>query len=113
MLIDKMAQAGDNITELKTIVDSLNAHPFRMNLTLVGFSNKSSTELLQIVNDVFTDLDPAQKYGAVLCCAALCRLPLCAVRCAAVLYVLYRFDHSSTDCGVVWCCDGAQTRRTG
>lgn len=53
--------AADSMVELKAIVDQLNSPPFRMNLTLVGFSHKQPIELLQIVNDVFTELDPSHK----------------------------------------------------
>lgn len=47
--------------DLKQMVDRLNQPPFQMGLSLVTFHNKSPSEMLQLVNDVFTYLDPKMK----------------------------------------------------
>eukprot|EP00944_MAST-04C_sp_MAST-4C-sp1_P002948 g2948.t1 len=45
------------MSELRTIVDRLNGHPFQKDLTLVAFDELSPFELLQLVNEVLTHLD--------------------------------------------------------
>lgn len=45
------------MSELKLIVEQLNKEPFRLGLTLVAFDEKSNFELLQILNEVFTEID--------------------------------------------------------
>ena len=45
------------MSELRTIVDRLNGHPFKKDLTLVAFDELSPFELLQLVNEVLTHLD--------------------------------------------------------
>ena len=45
------------MSELRTIVDRLNGHPFNKDLTLVTFDELSPFELLQLVNEVLTHLD--------------------------------------------------------
>ena len=45
------------MSELRTIVDRLNGHPFNKDLTLVAFDELSPFELLQLVNEVLTHLD--------------------------------------------------------
>lgn len=47
--------------ELKFVVESLNQAPFNRKLTLVSFSQLPGPELLQLLNDVFAELDPRQK----------------------------------------------------
>lgn len=50
-----------DVSEIKQIVDALRQPPFsRQGDSLVSFSNKSPGELLQIVNDVFAQLDSRQ-----------------------------------------------------
>mmetsp|Transcript_9266 Transcript_9266/g.19811 ORF Transcript_9266/g.19811 Transcript_9266/m.19811 type:complete len:706 (+) Transcript_9266:158-2275(+) len=44
--------------DLHYIVDKLKAPPFSYNLTLLGLSEKSSSELLQLVTDVFAKISP-------------------------------------------------------
>ncbi|KAJ0394462.1 hypothetical protein P43SY_010320 [Pythium insidiosum] len=45
------------MSELQLIVEQLNKEPFRLGLTLVAFDEKSNFELLQILNEVFTEID--------------------------------------------------------
>ena len=45
------------MSELRTIVDRLNGHPFNKDLTLVAFDELSPFELLELVNEVLTHLD--------------------------------------------------------
>jgi intraflagellar transport protein 81 len=47
--------------DLKVIIESLNAAPFSMALTLVDLHRKTPLELLQVVNDVFADIDSQQR----------------------------------------------------
>ena len=53
--------AADRMAEIKFIVEALNAPPFNLKLTLIEFHGKAPLELLQIVNDLFTALDPRHK----------------------------------------------------
>ncbi|TYZ60263.1 hypothetical protein PybrP1_008494 [[Pythium] brassicae (nom. inval.)] len=45
------------MSELQLIVEQLNQEPFRLGLTLVAFDEKSNFELLQILNEVFAEID--------------------------------------------------------
>ena len=45
------------MSELQLIVEQLNKEPFRLGLTLVAFDEKSNFELLQILNQVLTEID--------------------------------------------------------
>ncbi|DAZ95015.1 TPA: hypothetical protein N0F65_003641 [Lagenidium giganteum] len=54
----------DTMSELQLIVEHLNKEPFRLGLTLVAFDEKSNFELLQILNEVFTEID--QKHNVDL-----------------------------------------------
>lgn len=45
------------MSELQLIVEQLNREPFRLGLTLVAFDEKGSFELLQILNEVFVEID--------------------------------------------------------
>lgn len=47
--------------EIKFIVARLNEAPFEKNTTLVELDNLSPVDLLQLVNDIFGELDPVQK----------------------------------------------------
>lgn len=47
--------------DLQVIVEKLNAAPFNRGLTLVSFDEKSPAELLQLLNDVFAELDKSHK----------------------------------------------------
>eukprot|EP00873_Tetraselmis_striata_P043397 jgi/Tetstr1/463661/TSEL_008522.t1 len=44
--------------DLSFIVDKLNAAPFRYDVTLIGLSEKSPTEALQLMSDVFAVISP-------------------------------------------------------
>lgn len=46
--------------EIKEIVDLLKGPPFHRSEGLVDFSKKSPIELLQVVNDVFAEIDSQQ-----------------------------------------------------
>ncbi|TMW55792.1 hypothetical protein Poli38472_010674 [Pythium oligandrum] len=48
------------MSELQLIVEQLNKEPFRLGLTLVAFDEKSNFELLQVLNEVFTEIDSKQ-----------------------------------------------------
>ena len=48
-------------TDIKSIVDYLKGPPFHRSESLVDFSKKSPVELLQVVNDVFAEIDSQQK----------------------------------------------------
>lgn len=48
------------MSELQLIVEQLNKEPFRLGLTLVAFDEKSNFELLQLVNEVFIEIDQAK-----------------------------------------------------
>ncbi|OQR98409.1 Intraflagellar Transport Protein 81 [Achlya hypogyna] len=45
------------MSELQLIVEKLNKEPFNHNFTLVAFDEKSNFELLQILNEVFAEMD--------------------------------------------------------
>lgn len=48
------------MSELQLIVEQLNKEPFRLGLTLVAFDEKSNFELLQVLNDVFAEMDSSK-----------------------------------------------------
>ncbi len=50
---------GD-VSEIQQIVELLKGPPFHRNDSLVSFSSKSPIELLQILNDIFAQLDQRQ-----------------------------------------------------
>ncbi|KAG7388957.1 Intraflagellar transport protein 81 [Phytophthora boehmeriae] len=54
------------MTELQLIVECLNKEPFRLGLTLVAFDEKSNFELLQILQEVFVEIDPTRHSGVDL-----------------------------------------------
>ncbi|KAF0696267.1 Aste57867_12965 [Aphanomyces stellatus] len=49
------------MTELQLIVEKLNKEPFNHNFTLVAFDEKSNFELLQVLNEVFAEMDSRHK----------------------------------------------------
>ncbi|ETO61871.1 hypothetical protein F444_20161 [Phytophthora nicotianae P1976] len=54
------------MSELQLIVENLNKGPFRLGLTLVAFDEKSNFELLQILHEVFVEIDPTRHSGVDL-----------------------------------------------
>ncbi|KAG6610472.1 Intraflagellar transport protein 81 [Phytophthora cinnamomi] len=54
------------MSELQLIVENLNKDPFRLGLTLVAFDEKSNFELLQILHEVFVEIDPTRHSGVDL-----------------------------------------------
>lgn len=46
--------------QLKIIVDSLNNAPFNRNYNLISFDSLQDVQLLQVMNDVFTEINPQQ-----------------------------------------------------
>ncbi|OWZ14741.1 Intraflagellar Transport Protein 81 [Phytophthora megakarya] len=54
------------MSELQLIVEHLNKEPFRLGLTLVAFDEKSNFELLQILHEVFVEIDPPRHSGVDL-----------------------------------------------
>ncbi|EEY70637.1 Intraflagellar Transport Protein 81 [Phytophthora infestans T30-4] len=54
------------MSELQLIVEHLNKEPFRLGLTLVAFDEKSNFELLQILHEVFVEIDPTRHSGVDL-----------------------------------------------
>ncbi|KAF1773389.1 Intraflagellar transport protein 81 [Phytophthora cactorum] len=54
------------MSELQLIVEHLNKEPFRLGLTLVAFDEKSNFELLQILHEVFVEIDPT-RHSAWIC----------------------------------------------
>lgn len=54
------------MSELQLIVEHLNKEPFRLGLTLVAFDEKSNFEMLQILNEVFIEIDPTRHSGVDL-----------------------------------------------
>lgn len=44
--------------QLKFIVEQLNRDPFKKNFNLITFDSLESMQLLQILNDVFAEIDP-------------------------------------------------------
>ncbi|ETK73470.1 hypothetical protein F441_20023 [Phytophthora nicotianae CJ01A1] len=54
------------MSELQLIVENLNKEPFRLGLTLVAFDEKSNFELLQILHEVFVEIDPTRHSGVDL-----------------------------------------------
>lgn len=57
-MLPKLKVSGEDI---KQIVACLNAPPFQMDLTLIGFDEKNQLELLEILNTVLGHLDPKHK----------------------------------------------------
>lgn len=55
--IPRQLRSRRPMSELQAIVEHLNKEPFRLGLTLVGFDEKSNFELLQILNEVLTEID--------------------------------------------------------
>uniref|UniRef100_A0A0G4GRA1 IFT81 calponin homology domain-containing protein n=1 Tax=Chromera velia CCMP2878 TaxID=1169474 RepID=A0A0G4GRA1_9ALVE len=53
-------------SQLKEVVDHLNAPPFSMNLSLVSFDEKTGSELLEVLNTVLVALDSKQPDAAKL-----------------------------------------------
>jgi hypothetical protein len=51
------------LDEIQFIVDSLNYPPFNEKLTLYSFDNMSPLELLQLVNNVYAEIDSRQKWA--------------------------------------------------
>ncbi|XP_065056271.1 intraflagellar transport protein 81 homolog [Rhopilema esculentum] len=46
--------------QLKFIVDNLNSPPFNRNYNLISFDSLPDVQLLQVLNDVFTEINPQQ-----------------------------------------------------
>lgn len=44
--------------QVKFIVEKLNREPFKKNLNFISFDNLQGNNLLQILNDVFSEIDP-------------------------------------------------------
>lgn len=44
--------------QVRFIVDKLNREPFKKNLTFLSFDALQGNNLLQLLNDVFTEIDP-------------------------------------------------------
>ncbi|ETW10174.1 hypothetical protein H310_00544 [Aphanomyces invadans] len=49
------------MSEVQLIVEKLNKEPFNHNFTLVAFDEKSNFELLQVLNEVFAEMDSRHK----------------------------------------------------
>ncbi|KAF0715670.1 hypothetical protein AaE_011282 [Aphanomyces astaci] len=49
------------MSEVQAIVEKLNKDPFNHNFTLVAFDEKSNFELLQVLNEVFAEMDSRHK----------------------------------------------------
>ncbi|GFH17081.1 intraflagellar transport protein 81, partial [Haematococcus lacustris] len=47
--------------DIHYIVDKLNSPPFSYNLTLLSFSEKTPTELLQLISDIFSLINPRKQ----------------------------------------------------
>ncbi len=47
--------------QVKFIVERLNREPFKKNLNFIQFDNLQGNNLLQVLNDVFADIEPKQK----------------------------------------------------
>lgn len=47
--------------QVKFIVEKLNKEPFKKTLNFINFDNLQGNNLLQILNDVFSEIDPKQK----------------------------------------------------
>ena len=43
--------------EVRQIVDLLNKHPFKKNYSLISFHSLGPEQLLQLLNDVFAEID--------------------------------------------------------
>jgi intraflagellar transport protein 81 len=44
--------------QVKFIVERLNREPFKRNLNFISFDSISGNNLLQLLNDVFSEIDP-------------------------------------------------------
>ena len=44
--------------QVKFIVDRLNREPFKKNLTFLNFDGIHGNNLLQLLNDIFTEIEP-------------------------------------------------------
>ena len=44
--------------QVKFIVDRLNRDPFKKNLTFLNFDGIHGNNLLQLLNDIFTEIEP-------------------------------------------------------
>lgn len=44
--------------QLKFIVEQLNKEPFKKNFNLITFDSLDTVQLLQILNDVLSEIDP-------------------------------------------------------
>lgn len=47
--------------QVKFIVEKLNKEPFKKSLNFINFDNLQGNNLLQVLNDVFSEIDPKQK----------------------------------------------------
>lgn len=47
--------------QLKYIVDELNKEPFKKNYNLISFDSLQPLQLLQVLNDVFAEINPQVK----------------------------------------------------
>lgn len=48
--------------QVKFIVEKLNKEPFKKNLNFINFDNLQGNNLLQLLNDVFAEIDPKVRY---------------------------------------------------
>ena len=44
--------------QVKFIVEKLNQEPFKKNINFINFDNLQGNNLLQLLNDVFAEIDP-------------------------------------------------------
>lgn len=44
--------------QVKFIVEKLNREPFKKNINFINFDNLQGNSLLQLLNDVFAEIDP-------------------------------------------------------
>lgn len=49
--------------KLKFVVEQLNKEPFKKNLNLITFDSLEPLQLLQVLNDVLTEVDPKVGHG--------------------------------------------------
>ena len=47
--------------QVKFIVEKLNREPFKKNINFINFDNLQGNNLLQLLNDVFAEIDSRQK----------------------------------------------------
>lgn len=64
--------ASSTASDLGEVVNVLNAPPFSKNVTLVSLHEQSPTELLQLLNDVFADLDKSHKVRGLAGSLSVC-----------------------------------------